>query len=332
MAVRHRKSRDGDLGEAASAPMRRPTAGERFGPILNLQQQAGNSAVSRLVVQRSAGHTDEADEGEPDTDGMSFDVTIPKSDHDGPQGAEHDAEVNPDQVTAALTSGLAEAEEVPEGGEVRLPDMTMPDVQPGETDAISPSLTFSATIENSGAFDAFGATSWATFNLTDITVKKKKASYAASFKVKNPIIYNVNSGGNTDIASATDASLTDANYATAASDLMPNMADLGGRPPRTQFWARDLTLRHERFHSRERKRLNGAGAKQAKTWLAGQVATSVGGVQTLIGQVPAKIIASSQAAVGTLAQKEARAYGDGVSSYKSRSKAITKRGAAGKYP
>lgn len=333
MAVRHRSRHDGDLGDGASpSQAQRPPAGH-LGPILGLQQRAGNAVVSRLVVQRWGRHVEE-EGGDPDPSGMSFDVTVPSRtpDHDGEQGTEHNADVSPEQVTAALTSGLAEPEEVPEGGQISLPDMTMPAMETTETDTVSASLSFSATIANSGAVNPFGATTWATFNITDIKVKKGKSSYAASFKVKNPITYNVAAGGRTDIRSATDPALTAANHATAASDLTPNMADLGGRPPRTQFWAQDLTLRHERFHSRERKRLNGAGAKQAKTWLAGQTANSAADVQALIAQVPAKIIAASQAAVGTLQQKEARAYGDGVPSYKARAKAISKRGAAGKYP
>jgi len=305
--------------------------------LLRLQQAAGNQAVSRLVAQRSAAPAGPVeDDAGADLLDDSFSVAIPAAapdhDPDAVEGAEQAGEVDGEGVTAAIASGLPEAPEPADGGEVALPDMATPDVNDAETDPVSASVSFSATVTNTGAVNPFGATSWATFNVTNIKVKKTKAKYIASFKVKNPITYNVTSGGRTHIASSRDGALTAANYATAASDLTPNMADLGGRPPRTLFWARDLTLRHERFHSRERRRLNGQGAKQAKTWLAGQTANSAADVQALIAQVPGRIIASSQAAVGTLQQKESRAYGDGVPRYKARAKAITKRGTAGRYP
>jgi hypothetical protein len=59
-------------------------------------------------------------------------------------------------------------------------------------------------------------------------------------------------------------------------------------------------------------------------------------VATLIAQVPARVITASQAAVGTLDEKESRAYGDGAPSYQARADAIRTKGAlgtaAGGYP
>jgi len=287
--------------------------------------------VQRLAPAQGAENQEETTEGR-ETSDLSFDVTVPHRDPDGEEGTEHESAISPDQVTGAMAGNLPEAPEVAEGEEVALPDMNMPEMEAAETDAVTASVSYSGTIANQGTVNPFGSTTWANFNITDIKVKKNKTSYAASFKVKNPITYNVAAGGRTNITSATDGALTAANFATAASDLTPNMADLGGRPPRTMFWAQDLTLRHEKFHSRERKRYNGQAAKQAQTWLKTQTANSATDVQGLIAQIPGRMVASSQASVGTLQQKEARAYGDGVSSYKSRAKAISKRGAKGKYP
>jgi hypothetical protein len=195
-------------------------------------------------------------------------------------------------------------------------------------DKVKPSLDFNATVANSGTTTPFGATTWSTFNMSGITVTKQKDSYKVSHKVDNPITYAVDSP-KTSIASAADAALTAANYKTAATDLTPRMDVQNGKPLRSQFWARDLTLRHEKFHSKERSRLNKAGAKQAQSWLGTQTAASVAEVQQHVAQVPAKITAASQAAVGTLDEKESRAYGDGASSYKSRAKAIKKAGDKG---
>ena len=44
-------------------------------------------------------------------------------------------------------------------------------------------------------------------------------------------------GGETNIASDSDAAITHSNYTQVANDLTPNMGDLGGRPPRSNFWS-----------------------------------------------------------------------------------------------
>jgi hypothetical protein len=107
------------------------------------------------------------------------------------------------------------------------------------------------------------------------------------------------------------------------------------RPPRRQFGADDLTVRHEKFHARERQGFGAAGAQQAQAWLSGQAAASVAAVGSLIAQVPGRVIASSQAAAGDVHTKESRAYGDGAPLYQARADAVRARGvlgASGGYP
>ncbi len=151
--------------------------------------------------------------------------------------------------------------------------------------------------------------------------------------MENPITFNVAGGGKTNISSENDAALTHANFPTAASDLTPNMGDLGGRPPRTTFWAQDLTVVHEQFHVGERQRFARTGVASAQTWLSGQTAADVAGVNALLAQVPGRVITSSQALMNP--GKEERAYGAGAPAYLARANAITAkgaRGAAGGYP
>ena len=108
------------------------------------------------------------------------------------------------------------------------------------------------------------------------------------------------------------------------------MADLGGRPPRTKFWAQDLTIVHEQFHVTERRGFATIGVNDAQTWLNAQTASSAADVQALLAQVPAKVIATSDSKANP--GKENRAYGAGAAAYATRANAITTKGNAGQYP
>jgi hypothetical protein len=110
----------------------------------------------------------------------------------------------------------------------------------------------------------------------------------------------------------------------------------GGKPPRRHYWARDLTVVHERFHCDERVSFGRTGTAQAESWLNAQTAGSVADVQALIARVPSRVVASSVAAAGTVDEKESRAYGAGAPAYQARADAIRTKGglgsAAGGYP
>ena len=121
------------------------------------------------------------------------------------------------------------------------------------------------------------------------------APYTVTATVANPITFNVNDGGRTNIASETDAAINHGNFPTAGSDLTPDLSSDGGRPPRTTFWARDLTVIHEQFHANECLRFAATGVTTAQAWLNTQTASSVADVQSLLTQVPGKALGKEQA-------------------------------------
>jgi hypothetical protein len=321
--------RDGDSAEQDEAI--RPTPGRlNQDNMVALQQTIGNFAVQRLVSRAQSAPTSRQITVQSD---KSFVATIRRpEDSDAEPGNDVTDPVDPAAVGDALAGAAPVPADAAEGETVALPDITVPDaLEVAETDAVASGLTYAGSIAQSGAVSPFGATSWASFTLTGITVTAASGTYTVRATLQNPITFNVASGGRTNIASDADAALTAANYATAASDLTPNMSDLNGRPPRTQFWAEDLTIRHERFHANERFGFAQSGLTAVQAWLNTQTAGSVADVQSLLNQVPGRVIASSQAAMPFPA-KEERAYGDGVPLYKARADSIKTKGAAGTYP
>jgi hypothetical protein len=344
MAGHHRSLEElpGTRGERLPPEPETAPAEAAPSPILALQHAAGNAAVARLLEQRQPAAA-------PATGGLSQSITLQaviprrpapaspsadvapagRADLDAEEGFETSGEVDPGAVTEAFVAQVGAPAEAQEGATVPLPDKRMPEsLEFIDTDTIAGTITYSSTINQAGVVNPFGSTKWSVFNITGQKVTSAPGAFTATFTLENPITFNVTSP-KTSIADENDAALTNANYATAASDLTPNMAKQGGKPPRTQFWARDLTVKHERFHSDERQRLNKAGATQAQTWLSAQTAATVAEVEALIAQVPGRVITASQAAVGTVDEKETRAYGDGAPSYKARADAIKAKGDLG---
>jgi hypothetical protein len=238
---------------------------------------------------------------------------------------------------AATEPGSQEAAGPEEEITVSLPDIEVPALASvAKTDAVNPGFSYSGSIERGGAAPAgFGVTHSFDSRLTGVTTTLKRRVYKVKATLEHPIKWEVRSGtgpdGQVDIASDTDADITDLNYGDVVSDLTPDMTDLNGRPPRNDFWAEDLTIRHEKVHAADDKR-NGPGAMRVTSrWLSRQTAASVADVTTLLGEIPDRFAAALLAALSTEAGEE-HAYGDGAPSYKRRAKAIKKRGDAGKYP
>jgi hypothetical protein len=237
--------------------------------------------------------------------------------------------VDPGAVDAALAAQVSVPADMA-AGTVALPDLMVPaDLAVAEQDSIAGAITYAPSVTQSGSVSPFGETTWSTFTVSGISITPSPGSFAATFTLTNPITFNVASGGRTDIPSASAPAITHANFPQVASDLTPDMSSDGGRPPRTQFWAEDLTTRHENFHATERQGFGTTGAQQAQTWLSSQTAASVAAVGALIAQVPGRVIASSQAAAGDVHTKESRAYGDGAALYQARADAVRARGALG---
>jgi hypothetical protein len=110
------------------------------------------------------------------------------------------------------------------------------------------------------------------------------------------------------------------------------MGSDNGRPPRTKFWAEDLTIQHELFHTRQRESKFGPDSKTAmQTWLNGQTATSAAQIRsTLLPQAMTEGIRVFNALVAA-PTTEGDAYGDGAPLYKARADTIKTKGDAGDY-
>jgi hypothetical protein len=224
-----------------------------------------------------------------------------------------------------------------EGVTISLPDIEVPALAAvAKTDAVSGSFSYSGSIARGGAAPSgFGVTHSFSSKLTGITTTLAKKVYKVKATLEHPIEWEVRSGtgpdSQVDIAGETDGDITATNYPDVVKDLTPDMSDLNGRPPRDDFWAEDLTIRHEKVHAADDKK-NGPGAMRVTSkWLGTQTAASVADVTTLLGEIPDRFAAALLAALST-EDGEKHAYGDGAPSYKARAKAIKKRGDAGKYP
>jgi hypothetical protein len=165
---------------------------------------------------------------------------------------------------------------------------------------------------------------------------------AGTFNVTGTIVaqitFQVAGPNRTDIASDTDPDITQQNYPTVVSDLTPSPAavNTGGlslfknQPPRTKFWAEDLTIKHERFHAAENVKFGQEGVTLAQNWLNKQTARTYDEVGALLDRVTPKIARKVDTKM-TLPDRELRAYADGAPDYLVRAKAIKRKGDAKGY-
>jgi hypothetical protein len=243
-------------------------------------------------------------------------------------------EPQPLDLTALAVEAVTN-ESIPEpavGETVRVPDIAIAAMAAvGQADAIASTLTYNGNVTQSGSPPApFGETNPYTHALSGIAITRAPRRFVVVATVDNPITFQVSGGTDTDISSDADPDINQTNYPTVAADLTPDMSDLNGRPPRTQFWAKDLTIRHERFHASEDLTYGRSGVAQAQTWLSNQVASNVAGVNALLRQVPTRVANTVSTAMVSPAREE-RAYGDGAPAYLARANAIKKKGDAGGY-
>jgi len=204
-------------------------------------------------------------------------------------------------------------------------------------DSISSTITLVPTVTPGGA--APGATEFGVTgsraSLSSIVITPGTGSFALTANLDLMITWQVRSGtgpsGQIDIASVNDGDITDSNYPTVASDLTPDMSSDNGRPPRTMFWAEDLTERHELFHTRQRSGPFGAARVSAiKTFLDGRTASSAAEVRALL---PAALTEGQRVFNALIAAPagEGDAYADGAPLYQARADAITAKGDRGGY-
>jgi hypothetical protein len=194
---------------------------------------------------------------------------------------------------------------------------------------IKSSFKVTDKIERKGPAPAgFGLTSpnvLRTFARTDLV----KGVWKTPVTLHIAVSWQVGSSGRTDIPSEEASAITQRNYSTVVDDLTPpaksgavgGLILHAGQPPRTQFWAEDLTIKHEEFHADEDVRFGREGADRAQKWLDGQTAQDTNEVGAHLDKVPG--IAAKW--VDTKMKKpasELRAYADGAADYQARVDAI----------
>jgi hypothetical protein len=253
---------------------------------------------------------------------------------DAMRGTAQSPPVDFSSFSPAAVSGeeAAAITEPAEGQTVLLPDITIPAMaEVTQQDTIGSTLTYNGTITQGGFTPGpFGETKPYTHALSGVSVTRSAGNFAVRATVDNPIKFEVNGGSNTDIPSENAPAITQTNYPTVVSDLTPDMSDENGRPPRNQFWAQDLTIRHERFHAQEDFNFGGQGVTSAQAWLNTKTAGNVAAARSLLNQVPGRVantVATGMAFPGL----EERAYGDGAQAYLARATAIKTKGDANGY-
>jgi hypothetical protein len=229
-----------------------------------------------------------------------------------------------------------------EGGKpVAFPGTIAPSfVLPPQSDRVASTLTYKSQISGDGPAPDPGdfGTTRPFFTMTDRYALLDKGVYTVTATVTADVKFGVTSGNRKNIASDSDANITQTNYPDVVRDLTPSPTavhrpglDLfAGQPPRTHFWAEDLTIVHERVHADEDVMFGGQGVVIAQNFLNAQTANSYDDVgrlfQPALNQVVAKVD-KEMAFPG----REERAYSRGAAAYRDRAQAIKRKGDARGY-
>jgi|GEM_PF-1551101 len=255
----------------------------------------------------------------------------------GQKPAAASAETQEPRTPAATPQG--EARE-PGEGETRQ-FSNIPPVAAGESqDTIAGNLTYTSPINKVIAPQSpgqFGKTS-PVIAVNRSTATQENNVIKVELVVDNNISFWVDGGGRTDIASDTDPDITQANYPTVVSDLTPSPAAVKNattdlyknQPPRTKFWAEDLTIKHERCHANEDVTFGSQGAVIARDWLNTQTARKLEDLDPMIHNVAVKVAAKIDQEMA-LPGSENRAYDDGAPLYTARAQAVKTKGDAKGY-
>ena len=211
------------------------------------------------------------------------------------------------------------------------------EIPPSSLDSVSSSLTFKESIDQGGIAvkaSAFGICGVVELRFVNVRIV---GGLIFGYRVHGECEYSikwdvVGTGprGQKHIANENDPDITAATHDTAVSDLTPNLGDLGGRPPRSKFFAQDITRDHELVHAADYNKFGKQGFQVATAWLESQEAENADGVRTLMEQALDRIIAVVKAGMVKPAN-EVRAYGAGVADYTARSNAIRKKADKGEY-
>ena len=239
-----------------------------------------------------------------------------------------------------------------EGETVSIPEGILSSIHGEHTDAISSQLRYVSSITQTGpAPPEFGLTQY-LFTPENFSITHQAASagtpagsgsagtpatpatYIVTGDIRNTITFQVAGHSRANIASKDAPAITQTNYPKVVSDLTPSAAAHGGlmknQPPRTQFWAEDLTIRHERFHCAEDQRFGGPAVSAAQAWFNRQTANSGDQLLDAARGIMPQISAEMAKQRGAPADEE-RAYDDGAPLYAARAQAIKAKGDAHGY-
>ena len=136
-----------------------------------------------------------------------------------------------------------------------------------------------------------------------------------------------------DIASDSDPDITQANYPDVVKDLTPSPNAVNTRtvklmknqPPRTRFWAKDLTIDHETFHADEDVKFGQEGTALAQQWLNTRTANTYEQVWAHLPNA-IQMVATHVDIAMSYPGRETRAYNDGAPAYTARAQAIKTKG------
>jgi hypothetical protein len=313
---------DAELPASFVAAARTSPAAVQRGEMVAAQRAAGNQALRDLLAPPAG--RDEVTIG---AHSASFNLRaeIPFGDGTAP----------PETAARTGTAEAVSSDSVTGTGQtVEITEEEPGSVQLAMSDAINGSLTFSTAVSRGNpalGADDYGLTTWSAKLVNPaVTPDPAKKVFTVTGKVDCPIGWEIHSRGKKDVLDEKSPNIKRSTWPTAASDLTPDMSDDNGRPPRTQFWAPDLTERHEKFHAGEFQTYGKAAFDLAGEWLQKQTASSDADALTVAKRVPNEMVATIRATYVPMA--ESRAYGDGAPSYQARAEAITKAGKADSYP
>jgi hypothetical protein len=289
------------------------------GDVLAAQRAAGNQAVATAlaVAHRPDG---EASGAEVQSFGLRAEV---------PFGAPSEREDRPPASNLTSTDSASGA-----GATVEITEEEPGSVSLSMTDAIDAGLAFSSAISRGNpalGADDFGLTTWSAKLVSPVVAADPaKKVFTVTGTVDCPIGWEIHGLGRKDVLDEKSANIKRSTWPRAATDLTPDMSDDNGRPPRTQFWAPDLTERHEKFHAAEFVTYGRAAFDLAAEWLKKQTANTDADALTVAKRVPNEMVATIRTTYVPMA--ESRAYGDGAPSYQGRADAIKAAGHANSYP
>lgn len=227
-----------------------------------------------------------------------------------------------------------------------IPQMGGPDAvkdTAGVADAVGATFSYAATASQGGVTlgaTEFGQTKGSLKHFSNVVITPGTGKFTVTADLKQTISWDTRStvgpDGQVNITGDTDPALTNANYAQVVSDLTPDVSDLKGRPPRTKFWSKDFTIKHEKYHVKDYTDIGQTGATGAETWLATQTAASKAEVTTLLDKAWNDKVFKVWDKFTDPPKVEERAYDDGVAGYTARATAIKTKGdkgpAGGGYP